>query len=97
VQLSIDGFDQSDVLGKFVKQGNAAEGGAINTVIEFEVEVTATAQDGLGTIGEFGFVEASLDDSLTCLEFLPQKAMASARGVCALAAVLPLATVRLLV
>jgi hypothetical protein len=97
VQLSIDGFDQSDVLDKFVKQGNAAEGGAIDAVVEFEVEVTATAQDGLGTIGELGFVEASLDDSLACLEFLTQKAMTSASGVFALAAVLPLASVRLLV
>ena len=97
VQLSIDGFDQSDVLGKFVKQGNAAEGGAIDAVVEFEVEVAAAAQNGLGAIGEFGFVEASLDDSLACLEFLAQKAMASASGVIALATVLPLASVRLLV
>jgi len=97
VQLSIDGFDQSDVLGEFVKQGNAAEGGAIDAVVEFEVEVTATAQDGPGTIGELGFVEASLDNSLACPEFLTQKAMTFARGVFALAAVLPLASVRLLV
>jgi hypothetical protein len=97
VQLSIDGFDQSDVLGKFVKQGNAAEGGAIDAVVEFEVKIAAAAKDGLGTIGEFGFVEASLDDSLACPEFLTQKAMTFARGDFALAAVLPLASVRLLV
>jgi hypothetical protein len=96
VQLSIDGFDQSDVLGQFVKQGNAAEGGAIDAVVVFKVEVAATTQDGLGAIGEFGFVEASLDDSLACLELFTQKAMTSASGgVFALAAVLLLASVRL--
>jgi hypothetical protein len=96
VQLSIDRLDQPEVLGQFVKQGNAAEGGAIDAVVEFKVEVAAAAQDGLGAIGEFGFVEASLDDSLACLEFFTQKAMASASGgVFALAAVLLLASVRL--
>jgi hypothetical protein len=84
-------------LGQFVEQGNAAEGGAIDAIIEIEVEVTAAAKDGLGAIGEFGFVEASLDASLACLEIVAQKAMASARGDFALAAVLPLASVRLLV
>jgi hypothetical protein len=34
---------------------------------------------------------------LVCVEFLTQKAMASASGVCALEAVLPFASVRLLV
>jgi hypothetical protein len=97
VQLSIDGFNQSDVLGKLVEQGNSAEGGAINAIVEFEVEFAAAAQDGLGAIGEFGFVEASLDDSLVCVEFLTQKAMASASDIFALAAVLPFASVRLLV
>ena len=61
------------------------------------MEVTAAAKNGLGAIGKFGFVETSVDDSLACLEFLTQKAMASASGVFALAAVLPLASVRLLV
>jgi aminoglycoside phosphotransferase family enzyme len=96
VQLSIDRFDQAEVLSQFVQQGNSTEGGAIDAVVELEVKVTAAAKDGLGTIGEFGFVEASLDESLPCLEFLTQKAMASARGVFALAAVLLLASVRLL-
>ena len=72
VQLLIDGFNQPDVLGQFVEQRNAAAGGAINAVVEIEVEVTAAAQDGLGAIGEFGFVEALLDDSLACLKFLTQ-------------------------
>jgi hypothetical protein len=80
-----------------VKQGNAAEGGAIDAVVEFEVEVTATAKDGLGAVGEFGFVEASVDDSLACVEFLTQKAMAPASDVFALEAVLPSASIRLLV
>src|ERR1019366_4031786 len=62
VQPSIDRLDQSDVLGQFVEQGNATEGGAIDAVVEFEVEVAAAAKDGLGGVGEFGFVEASLDD-----------------------------------
>jgi hypothetical protein len=97
VQLSIDRFDQSDVLGQFVQQGNSAEGGAIDAVVEFEVEVTAAAKDGLGAVGEFGFVEASVDDSLVCVEFLTQKAMASASDVFALEAVLLFASVRLLV
>jgi hypothetical protein len=97
VQLSIDGFDQSDVLGKFVEQGNSAEGGAIDAVVELEVEVTAAAKDGLGAVGEFVFVEASVDDSLMRVEFLTQKAMASASGIFALEAVLPFASVRLLV
>ena len=97
MQLSIDGFDQSDVLGQFVEQGNSAKGGAIDTVVELEVEVTAAPKDGLGAIGEFGFVEPSVDDSLVCLEFLTQKAMAFASDVFALEAVLPLASVRLLV
>jgi hypothetical protein len=72
VQLSIDGFNQSDVLGKFVEQRNSAEGGAIDAVVEFEMEVTAAAKNGLGAIGKFGFVETSVDDSLACLEFLTQ-------------------------
>src|ERR1035441_7692146 len=97
VQLSIDGFDQADVLGQFVQQGNSAKGGAIDAVVELEVEVTAAAKDGLGAVGEFGFVEPSADDSLVCVEFPTQKAMASASGVCALEAVLPFASVRLLV
>ena len=80
-----------------MEQRNATKGGAIDAVVKFEVEITAAAKDGLGAIGEFGFVEASLDDSLACLEFLTQKAMASARGVFLLAAVLLLASVRLLV
>ena len=72
VQLSIDGFNQSDVLGKFVEQGNSAEGGAIDAVVDFEMEVTATAKDGLGAVGKFAFVEAPVDDSLACLEVLTQ-------------------------
>ena len=80
-----------------MQQGNSAESGAIHAVVELEEEVTATAQDGLGAVGEFGFVEASADDSLVCIEFLTQKAMASASDVFALEAVLPFASVRLLV
>ena len=68
--MSIDGFDQADVLGQFVEQGNATKGGTIDAVIEFEVEITAAAKDGLGAIRKFGFVEASLDDALACSEFV---------------------------
>lgn len=77
-----------------MQQGNSAEGGAIDAVVELEVKVTAAAKDRLGAIGEFGFIEASVDDSLMCVEFLTQKAMASARDVLALEAVLPFASVR---
>ena len=80
-----------------MEQRNATKGGAIDAVVKFEVEITAAAKDGLGAIGEFGFVEASLDDSLACSEFVAQMAMASASDVFALAAVLPLASVCLLV
>jgi len=79
-----------------VEQRNAPKGGAIDAVIEFEMTVTATAKDGLGTIGEFGFVEAPPDLSLACAELVVQKAMAFARDAFALAADLTLAIFRLL-
>ena len=72
MQLSIDRFDQANVLSQFVQQGNSAEGGAIDAVVELEVEVTAAAKDGLGAVGKFGFVEASVDASLVRVEFLTQ-------------------------
>ena len=97
MQLSVDGVEQSNVLSKFVKQGNAAESGAIDAVVEFEVKVTAAAKDRLGAVGQFGFVEALLDDSLACVEFLTETAMTFASGVLALTAVLPLASIRFLV
>ena len=80
-----------------MEQGNSAEGGTIDAVVELEVEVTTAAKDGLGALGKFSFVEASVDNSLACLEFLTQKAMASASDVFGLEAVLPFASVRLLV
>ena len=80
-----------------MQQGNSAEGGAIDAIVELEMEVTATAKDGLGAVGEFGFVEASANDSLVCVEFLTQNAMPSASDVFALETVLPFASVRLLV
>ena len=80
-----------------MQQGNSAEGGAIDAVVELEVKITTAAKDGLGAVGEFGFVEASADDSLVSVEFLTQKAMASASDVFGLEAVLPFASVRLLV
>ena len=80
-----------------MEQGNSAEGGAIDAAVELEVEVATTAKDGHGAVGELGFVEASFDNSLACLELLTQKAMASASDVLALEAVLPFASVRLLV
>ena len=61
------------------------------------MEVTAAAKDGFGAVGKFGFVEPSVDDSLVRLKFLTQKAMAFASDVFALEAVMPLASVRLLV
>ena len=80
-----------------MQQGNSAEGGAIDAIVELEVEVTAAAKDGLGAVGKFGFVEASADDSLVSVEFLTQKAMASASDAFALETVLPLVNVRFLV
>ena len=68
--MAIDGLDQADVLGQFVEQGNATKGGTIDAVVEFEVEITAAAKNGLSAIGKFGFVEASLDDTLACSEFV---------------------------
>jgi hypothetical protein len=53
-----------------VEQGNATKGGTIDAVIEFKVKITAAAKDGLGAIGKFSFVEASLDDSLAYSEFV---------------------------
>jgi hypothetical protein len=97
MQLSVDGVEESDVLGKFEEQGNAAEGGTIDAIVEFEVEVATTTKDGLGEVREFGFVEAALDGAFACVEFLAEDAVAFARGVFAMAAVLPLASRRLLV
>jgi hypothetical protein len=70
MQALIDGVDEANVLGEFVEQGNATKGETIDAVVEFEVEITAAAKDGLGAIGKFGFVKASLDDSLACSEFV---------------------------
>ena len=92
MQLLVDGVEESDVLGKFEEQGNTAEGGAIDAIVEFEVEISTAAKDGLGEIGELGFVEASLDGAFASVEFLAEDAVALARGVFALAAVLPLAS-----
>ena len=80
-----------------MQQGNSAESGAIDAVVELELEVTAAAKDGLGAVGEFGFVEASADESLVCVELLTQQAMASASDAFALEAVLLFVSVRLLV
>jgi len=59
--------------------------------------VAIGSKDGLGAVGEFGFVEASANDSLERVEFLTQEAMTSASAVFALEAVLPFASVRVLV
>jgi hypothetical protein len=96
-QASIDSVDQADVVGEFVEQRNAAESGAIAALIKFEVEVATAAQDGLGAVGEFGFVKAALDGLLACVEFVAKDAVAFARGGFALKAVLALASRGLLV
>ena len=97
MQALINGVAEADVLGEFMEQGDAAEGGAIDALIEFEMKVAAAAKDGLGAIGEFGFVEASPDGAFARVEFLAEDAVAFARGVLAVAAVLPLASGGLLV
>jgi hypothetical protein len=61
------------------------------------VKVSTATKDGLGEVGKFGFVEASLDDSFARAEFLAKKAMALACSALAVAAALPLASRGLLV
>jgi hypothetical protein len=90
VQAPIDGIDQADVLGEFVQQGNAAESTAIDAVVEFEAKVAATAKDGPGAIRQFGLVEAAPQQSLACVEFVAESAMALAVGGLAGATALPL-------
>lgn len=97
LQASVDSVDQADVLGKFVKQRDAAESGAIDALVEFKVEVATATKDGLGGVGELGFVEASLHDLFSCVEFLAKDAVAFASGDFALEAFLPLASLGLLV
>ena len=82
VQTSIDGVNQADVLGEFVESGDAAEGRAIDAVVEFEVKVSTATKDGLGEVGKFAFVEASLDESFAGAEFLAKKAMALVGSAC---------------
>jgi hypothetical protein len=70
MQASIDGVNQADVEGEFVEQGDTAESGAIDAFVKFEVKVSTATKNRLGEIGEFAFVEASLDNSVACVEFL---------------------------
>ena len=65
-------------MGEFVEQGNAAEGCAINALVEFELKVSTTAKDGFGEVGKFGFVETPPDASFAGVEFLAKEAVALA-------------------
>ena len=92
MQALIDGLDEADVLSEFVQQGDTAEGGALAAFVEIEAEVAAAAKDGLGEIGEFGFIEALLDEAFARVEFFAQDAVAFAGGSFAMAANLLLAS-----
>jgi hypothetical protein len=70
MQATIDGVNQPDVLSEFVEQGDTAESGAIDPIVEFEVNVSAAAKDGPGEVGKFGFVETSQDTSFASFEFV---------------------------
>jgi hypothetical protein len=70
MQASIDGVNEADVEGEFVEQRDTAESGAIDAFVKFEVNVSTAAKNRLGEIGKFAFVEASLDNSVACVEFL---------------------------
>ena len=52
--MFIDSIDQADILGQFVKQGDAAKGGAIDAIVELKVEVAAAAKDWFGEVRELG-------------------------------------------
>jgi len=80
-------------LGSLAFFGNDAQGlfqklACLDTIA---AGVALGLQGGLGGIGEFGLVEAALDDPLLRVEFLASDAMPFARRVFALVAVLPLA------
>jgi hypothetical protein len=90
MQALVDGGDQTDVVGEFVEQGDAAESGAIDAIVKLVVEVATAAKDGLGAVREFGFVETALDGLMACAEFVAKGAVAFCGF--ALAAVLALAS-----
>ena len=61
VESFVNGVNEADVLGEFVQQRNAAETDAGGARREVVAEPGIAPEDGLGAIGEFGFVESALD------------------------------------
>ena len=68
VQVFVDGGDETNFLGEFVKEWNAPEAESPCTITEIETDVAAT-KDGFGAIGEFRFIEPALDLALAGGEF----------------------------
>jgi hypothetical protein len=78
VEPLVDGVDESNVLSEFVQEGDAAASDAGGAFREGVAETGAAAKDGLGTVGEFGFVESALDFTLACGELAVTLALVSA-------------------
>jgi hypothetical protein len=92
VQALIDGLDEAEVLGEFEEQRDAAEGAAVNAVVEIEMEIATTAEDGLGGIGALGLVETAADEAFAGVELGAEAAVAFAGGGLAVQAALSLAS-----